>query len=276
MNKKIILSTLTTRIPIASLTFAITLSISGYASASAALISFDGLAPDPIPGAVYEDDHSFLRSINLNGFTIEPYGTQPLAEFSYVNNIMGIRQFRPSSSFDQDDSPNPYNGTNYLYFQPGIKINQIGNLPFSLNSFDLAIARSRTDVAFNDAVVTGKRSDGSTISQTITLDTTPNELKTIGNDFTHYNLTGFENLKSVVISWVERGHFDIDRYRETGLVTWADGGYYSFGIDNIDLTPSEIIPAPIPEPSTYAMLLAGLGLMGLGLKRHPKSSRVNA
>ncbi|PTQ70815.1 putative secreted protein with PEP-CTERM sorting signal [Nitrosomonas oligotropha] len=40
------------------------------------------------------------------------------------------------------------------------------------------------------------------------------------------------------------------------------------------LTPSEI--SPIPEPSTYAMLLAGLGVLGFSLKRQTKSSLFNA
>jgi len=35
-------------------------------------------------------------------------------------------------------------------------------------------------------------------------------------------------------------------------------------------------PSPVPEPSTYAMLLAGLGLVGFSLKHQTKSSRVNA
>ena len=45
--------------------------------------------------------------------------------------------------------------------------------------------------------------------------------------------------------------------------TLVDGNYV--GIDNVLVTTEE--PAPVPEPSTYALLLGGLGLLGFMARR---------
>lgn len=75
-----------------------------------------------------------------------------------------------------------------------------------------------------------------------------NDKKQDGNDFAHYNLVDFTDLASFSISQYSANQF--------------------LAIDNIDYTlPLLPVPVPVPEPETYAMLLAGLGLVGF-IGRH--------
>lgn len=66
-----------------------------------------------------------------------------------------------------------------------------------------------------------------------------------GGTWTHYALSGFSNLDSLT-------------FRDT-----QSGGFLSapgFGIDNINTSP-------VPEPETYALMIAGLALVGLATRR---------
>ncbi len=56
---------------------------------------------------------------------------------------------------------------------------------------------------------------------------------------------------------------------EIGVTNWADGAYDSgLAFDFQTLTDSRIgSPSPVPEPETYAMMLAGLALMSLATRR---------
>ena len=59
------------------------------------------------------------------------------------------------------------------------------------------------------------------------------------------------------------GYYDL---RVSGqLVASSTGNFYSMGVN---FSPSSA--APIPEPETYAMMLAGLGLMGFVAKRRKR------
>lgn len=55
------------------------------------------------------------------------------------------------------------------------------------------------------------------------------------------------------------------------LVQGAGFGHQQV-IDNIKLefTSAPPVPLPVPEPETYAMLLAGLGLVGCAQRRQAK------
>jgi streptogramin lyase len=65
-----------------------------------------------------------------------------------------------------------------------------------------------------------------------------------------------------------RGNFNIYRYNIAGNTLTGLTSVY--GLD--DLAPAAGLGAPIPEPETYAMLLAGLGLMGwVGKRRKQKA-----
>ena len=71
-----------------------------------------------------------------------------------------------------------------------------------------------------------------------------------GSNLNTLNENSFVNALSDGSSGAGQGtQFFVARFR--GL---ADGG-------------SDKVPAAIPEPSTYAMLLAGLGLLGIGTRR---------
>ena len=66
-----------------------------------------------------------------------------------------------------------------------------------------------------------------------------------GGTWVHYALSGFDNLDSLTIRDTTSGGFLV-----------APG----FGIDNINTTP-------VPEPETYALMLAGLAAVGLAARR---------
>ncbi|GAA4018404.1 hypothetical protein GCM10022212_12810 [Actimicrobium antarcticum] len=55
----------------------------------------------------------------------------------------------------------------------------------------------------------------------------------------------------------------------TGM-TYSPTSTYGGGIT---LTPSSPIPSPVPEPETYAMMLAGLGLLGFAARRKAKANQ---
>lgn len=57
------------------------------------------------------------------------------------------------------------------------------------------------------------------------------------------------------------------------VITGSTGGFSPYGIDNLrfnepgDETPGQVEVTAIPEPGTYAMMLAGLGLLGFTARR---------
>lgn len=55
-------------------------------------------------------------------------------------------------------------------------------------------------------------------------------------------------------------------YRITGDLTGSLGGTYTLASSAIATTTTP----PVPEPETYAMLLAGLGVVGMALRRRTK------
>jgi hypothetical protein len=110
------------------------------------------------------------------------------------------------------------------------KLTQVGGGAFQLNSIDLTVLYPGYTGDGNVAVTfTGTKLDSSTVSQTFAVnDGAPQT----------FTFSGFTNLASV---------------------TWADNAtYHQF--DNVNI-------APVPEPETYAMFLAGLGLMGFAARR---------
>ncbi len=145
-----------------------------------------------------------------------------------------------------DNAPAPYNGSDYLSFGPGLLIERPDGDVFSLNAIDLTPAIDAAYYGYTNptsqAIITGNFASGGSITQIVDLDLTPNSEKQTGNDFTHYMLTGFSDLLSVTI------------FRGEGLGKLA--------ADNIELSYITVPTTPVPEPQTYAMLLAGLELIG--------------
>ncbi|WNO06242.1 PEP-CTERM sorting domain-containing protein [Rhodoferax mekongensis] len=117
------------------------------------------------------------------------------------------------------------------------------NSLFSLNSLDLAGLMGSGGGQLSDQFsirISGIRMDGTQVGGLHAFSLTP-------GTFTHYgsnHFTGFTGLKSVTFSGIGT---DAARY---------------VGVDNIALTIS-----PVPEPETYALLLAGLGLLAAASRR---------
>ncbi|WP_292992543.1 PEP-CTERM sorting domain-containing protein [Nitrosomonas sp.] len=233
----------------------------GLASNSAAeTITFDGLAGNYMPG---EYSHDSASTVLINS------AVASIGGFQFASSGVGLN---PSIGADnglifvdmQNWGSNPglsgaaidtfltaWNGTDYAMFSPSLTFNLASNEPFSLNGLDLVMWQA--GYGETQATITGNFVGGGSISQSVGLDATAlNSDIQIGNDFTHHDLTGFTNLASVTIT------------KDTTNF---------LAIDNINVTlPPVFIPdpdpvSPVPEPSTYAMLLAGLGLVGFMVRR---------
>lgn len=104
---------------------------------------------------------------------------------------------------------------------------------FSVSSLDAAVYWIGAPAGAVELI--GALHGGGTVSTTLAT----------GGTWTHYMLTGFDNLDSLT-------------FRDT-----TSGGFLSapgFGIDNINT-------APVPEPETYALMIAGLAVLGLITRR---------
>lgn len=88
-----------------------------------------------------------------------------------------------------------------------------------------------------DVTFVGTKAGGATVSQTFTV----GSINNLNNNFNNYTFTGFNNLVSA---------------------SWQQGLLHSYQVDNIGASVSAV-----PEPGTYAMLLAGLGLLGFMRRR---------
>ena len=125
-------------------------------------------------------------------------------------------------------------------------MSKVGGGAFSLNGFDLA-EWDETRTASISLTTTGP---GGPTTQILPLSLFGNSYKTVGDDFTHFSLMGYGNVVSFTL---------------VGNVSWA-----FIALDNLD------VAAPIPEPGTYAMLLAGLGLLGIAARRRKQNEAAAA
>lgn len=191
---------------------------------------------------------SAAGNINI-GFETTPYyltngGTHiPYVEsgFTFMNTAPGsaaVGIFAPFSPFDNN------NGSNSLVFvkyepAPGLPggyvIAMSAASPFTLNSFDGARYTSYGQIGSIDVI--GHKTNGSTVTASFAA----------GTAWAHNALSGFSDLSSVEFI----GH-------TAGALT----------IDNISVTTV----TAVPEPETYAMLLAGLMLIG-ATARHRKGGQ---
>jgi len=126
------------------------------------------------------------------------------------------------------------------YFNESVTLARPDSQLFNFTSIDLAsFDEIQTPSTFN-LTFTGTFANNTTIAQTFVVPNT--------NTFSTFNFSGFNNLKSV---------------------SWSQGAPNSAEIhqfDNLVLNLSSNVAA-VPEPETYTMFLAGLGLMGFVSRR---------
>lgn len=192
----------------------------------ATIISFDGLAGtamagNRIVGATYTG-FAANAPATVDGFQFRSSGLEYVLGAAYT-----------AACCTGDLGTLAYNGTDYLIGVPDISVSKLGGGAFSLRGFDLA-EWDNTHTASISLTTTGP--SGNTL-QILPLSVFSNNLITVGNDFRHFSLTGYDNVVSFTL---------------TGSVSWA-----YIALDNLE------VAAPVPEPATYALFLAGLGLLGL-------------
>ncbi len=133
------------------------------------------------------------------------------------------------------------NGTQYLGLNmANLTMVKAGGGAFSVSAIDATNAYKYSHPALT-LVVQGNQVGGGTVTQTFTL---------AQNSFTPFSLTGFTNLSSLVF--------------RAGDANGTVGNYW-FALDNIHV--ADFPAAPVPEPETYAMLLAGLGILAMLARR---------
>lgn len=217
-------------------------------AATAEVIAFDDLGGTTMPGA--------SNTILGMQTTFNDYVTATAEDFIFAAYLQYFNSAEYTNVYDGGDTGiMAWNGTGYLSIDernPGLYIRQVSDVGFSLNSIDLADWVDGTTANRPDGsphgipiTITGYFVNGGSISQTFTFDADLNRDMQTGNDFTNFTLTGFNNIISAYVSY--------------------DGGYM-LGIDNIYVSP-------VPEPEAYAMLLAGLGFIGLMGRRRGKNAR---
>ncbi|AEJ01232.1 PEP motif putative anchor domain protein [Nitrosomonas sp. Is79A3] len=239
------------------------LTIGLVSNVSAELITFDGLAGSHMLGEDISRHDSFVTVFtnssvaNIDGFKFTSIGTNLNSSISIDNALYMVDMQNWGSNTGLSGSVidtflTAWNGTDYAMFSPSLTFSLASNEPFSLNSLDLVMWQA--GYGETETTITGNFVGGGSISQSFGLDSTAlNSDIQIGNDFTHHDLTGFTNLASVTITKDSTNFLAIDNI-------------------NVTLPPPVIIPDPdpvsqVPEPETYAMLLAGLGLIGFMARR---------
>jgi hypothetical protein len=202
--------------------------------ARATIITFDGLAGTAMPGnsQVFTTFTKFSPSTvaTVDGFQFSSSGREFFLGAAYT-----------AACCNSDLGDLAYNGTDYLIGEPDITVSKVGGGAFSLNGFDLA----EWDNTFTASIKLTTAGPGGPTTEVLPLSILGNKFKTVGNDFTHFSLTGYDNVVSFTL---------------VGNVSWA-----FIAMDNLD------VAAPIPEPETYAMLLAGLGLLGIASRRRKQN-----
>ena len=198
--------------------------------ARAEIITFDGLAGTPMAGA------SFLGA-TYTGYAPGVPATVGGYQFSSTGPEYFLGAPYSIACCGGDLGPLAYNGTDYLIGLPDITVSQVGGGAFALKGFDLA----EWDNTFTASINLTTLGPSGITSQTLPLSAFGNAFITTGNDFSHFSLTGYDNVLSFTL---------------TGSVSWA-----FFAIDNLEVTSA------VPEPESYAMLLAGLGFLGLIARR---------
>jgi hypothetical protein len=148
-----------------------------------------------------------------------------------------------TSTYNGGDNSNfSYNGSDFLLSYSAFTLASAAAAPFSVNSFDLASWYDSTPIS--TVTLTGTFVGGGSISKVLTL-TGSNLSKQTGNDFTMFNLTGFNNLSSLTFN----------------------GNNAYLALDN--LVVNAAAATTVPEPSSIALF--GLALAAGALVRRRRA-----
>lgn len=134
------------------------------------------------------------------------------------------------------------------------------NGAFDLLSLDLGLGDYNSGTLDSVAVTRTKANCSSDCTSTVTLD--------VGQAFTFFDLSrigGFSGLASV--------SFGPQRLGVSGTGD-IDGGYLAF--DNVSYFVDPVIGGAAPEPSAWAMMIAGFGGIGALMRRKGRRSAVQA
>ena len=185
--------------------------------------------------------------------------------------------FNPGSGYSE--------GTNVLTEVLG-NLNKLG-VDFSVDgtarSFDLTEGSTSASFKFGDITL----QDGSLapwITGTWPVDETNNLDLSATFWFTNPLGVGYQTVTALGTATIGRIgdsaiDFSIDWADE--VVTFGNGGEFHIHMDDISFTANgqmkdqtysiELVTAPIPEPETYALMLAGLGLVGFMARRRKQA-----
>ncbi len=169
-------------------------------------------------------------------------GADPIFTYSTVNFVS--TPLIPSSGFDNVAA---YTGSS------GVAFNANG---FSPSSFYLNHANPNATFTLNSFVIAGGWG-----SQTL-------GIKGYNNGTQLFSTTQFVNLSAIVFTpgWVGIDQFEITTGADFVVINPTnfvfEGNGRQWALDNADIQVSAV-----PEPETYAMLLAGLGLLGFAARR---------
>ncbi|MBS0332174.1 MAG: PEP-CTERM sorting domain-containing protein [Proteobacteria bacterium] len=145
-----------------------------------------------------------------------------------------------------------------------------GGGAFNLNSLKLGLGGSnyQVDGGFDLVTITGQKSANCQVdcaNPTITLQ--------VGYDWTPFVLSGFTGLSSVTVfqQILTDGGLPV---LDQGGAPMVDPGWLAF--DDIDyaVDPTGGLGGAIPEPASWALMIAGFGLLGAVLRRRAASAAV--
>jgi hypothetical protein len=209
-----------------------------FNQASAAVITFNGLGGTHIPGA-FEVNPGFTAfqdntKATIGGFYFETL--LPLSSSNSSSNGWAILGLPPGTG---DDSSLAWNGTDILISVRELSISQVNGETFALNGLDLAHYGDLFGSG-DSVTIVGNFAGGGSIMKNLATPPIINADLQVGNDFTSFALTGFNNLNSVSIT--------------------GNGSFFAFALDNLNIST-------VPEPGTLAIIMAGLLPLGFALRR---------